>query len=65
MEITNNEIMELEDKVIKLMKHVETFHMDLMYRGRTNGNFNHLGTLDVNLKVLMVRVNRLIKTLDY
>ena len=33
--------------------------------GRTDANYDHLGTLDVNCKVLRSHLSRLIETLDY
>ena len=61
----NSEIEKIESDVISLTKKLGMFKLDIEYQGRTEENYNHLGTLDVNCKVLRNQLDRLIKVLNY
>ena len=63
--VTNDEIAAIEEQIMEITMRVQQFKVDLEYRGRTNANYDHLGTLDVNAKVLRSTLTRLIETLDY
>ena len=65
MEITNYEIEDIESKIIELRDEIIKFKVRLEYDGRTDENYNHLGTLSVNSKVLESHLKRLIEVLDY
>ena len=61
----NYKIEEIESDVILLKDKLVKFKIELEHQGRTDKNYNHLGTLDVNCKVLRSQLNRLIDVLDY
>jgi len=61
--MTNQEIEELEFFVTNLDSKLKLFSSQL--DTRTRDNYNHLGTLDVNLKSLRRKVDKLIKELGY
>ena len=48
----NKEIELFEDKVLETTKSLIDFKINLETNGRKEDNYNHLGTLDINGKVL-------------
>lgn len=59
----NHEIEQLEAEVVQLALNLKDFQKGVA--SRTSENYNHLGTLDVNLKGLRRRVTDLIEALGY
>jgi hypothetical protein len=62
--MVNSEIIRLEENVIRLQTSLKLFNKDIQNL-RTSENYNYLGTLDVNLKVLKNRINDVIATLNF
>ena len=63
--MNHQQIEELENKVIALGKDLRVFVKDDGLIKRDSANYNHLGTLSVNLKSLQRAVDTLIKHLNY
>ncbi len=59
----NSRIAEVESKVIELQKLLKRFQWELESWGREPDNYNHLGTLDVNAKILKSTCERVIQIL--
>jgi hypothetical protein len=53
----NSYIEEVEDSVIALREKLRFFGWDINFR--SSGNYNHLGTLNVNLSVLKTEIEDL------
>jgi len=62
--MTNVEIVELENKVMNLNNKIKVFSKFLVPTRHVE-NYNYLGTLDVNLKVLKTSMEDLIEKLDF
>jgi len=62
--MTNVEIVELENKVMNLNNKIKVFSKFLVPTRHVE-NYNYLGTLDVNLKVLKTSIEGLIEKLDF
>lgn len=60
----NEDIGVLEDKVIKLREKLEDFEGILTKNGWKTENFNHLGTLRINLLVLYHAAEKLALTIQ-
>ena len=63
--MTNERIEKVEERVIELRKAIIALHNDLRAYGRSPSNYNHLGTLDINIKTLTKATSALSKYLDY
>jgi len=63
--MNHQQIEELENKVIDLDKELRIFAKDEGLLKRDSANYNHLGTLSVNLKSLQRAVDKLVKHLNY
>jgi len=59
----NKEIEEIENEVVEFMKKLKSFAVKLS--GRTQENYNHLGTLNVNLTILKSEIEKVIERLGF
>jgi hypothetical protein len=61
----NSTIEKFEDIIIRAAESTKNFRVRIEYEQRDAKNYNHLGTLDVNCKVLRSQLDRLIELLGY
>ena len=60
----NQDIEEIEYKVIVIKQQIQDFQMLMFRDGLSPLNYNHIGTLKCNLRVLQDRVETLLVALD-